>query len=235
MTTRGGTVLGLALSWGLACITQCSSTDKGHVSTCWGESSLETTLEPGNIQIEYINWERMKLDMLKKLRLYRKLDYNYLGDNIIVDVNSKYCQQMSLGFRIETIETAKNAATAVIPRNRTYQILTDICHLGNLSFVKSIHNKALLTDIQMSSLLGKMGIIPNLKNSKDLSQNLKLLSIQDKFLSYVNPNIELICKANLFLQGHHSKMIKFKKAWEHLWLEISTLENLLYGKRVKIT
>ena len=77
MATRGGTVLGLALSWGLACITQCSSTDKGHVSTCWGESSLETKLEPWNIQIEYINWERMKLDMLKKLRLYRKLDYNY--------------------------------------------------------------------------------------------------------------------------------------------------------------
>ena len=80
MATRGGTVLGLALSWVLACVTQCSSTDKGHVSTCWGESSLETKLEPWNIQIEYINWERMKLDMLKKLRLYRKLDYIYLGD-----------------------------------------------------------------------------------------------------------------------------------------------------------
>ena len=103
--------------------------------------------------------------------------------------------------------------------------------MGNLSFVKSIHNKALLNDSQMSSLLGKMSIIPNLKNSKDLSQNLKLLSLQDKFLSYVNPDIELICQANLFLQGHHSKMIKFKKGWEHLWLEISTLEHLIYGKK----
>ena len=149
MAPRGGTVLGLALSWVLSGVIQCSSTDKSNVSTCLGESSWDTTLEPWNIQIEYVNWGRMKLDMLKKLRLYRKLDYIYLGDNIIVDVNFQYCQQMSLGFRIETIETAKNAATAVMPRNRTYQILTDICHLGNLSFVKSIHNKALLNDSQM--------------------------------------------------------------------------------------
>ena len=109
MSTRGGTVLVLALSWGLAWVPQCSSTDKGRTSTCWGESSLGTKMEPWNIQIEFINWEMLKLDMLKKLRLYRKLDYIYLEGNIIVDLNSQYCQQMSLGFRIETIETAKNA------------------------------------------------------------------------------------------------------------------------------
>ena len=109
MAPRGGTVLGLALSWVLSGVIQCSSTDKSNVSTCLGESSWDTTLEPWDTQIEYVNWGRMKLDMLRKLRLYRKLDYIYLGDNIIIDVNGQYCQQLSLGFRIETITTTKNA------------------------------------------------------------------------------------------------------------------------------
>ena len=209
MDPIGCTVLGLALSWVLSGAIQCSNTSKSNVSPWMGESSWDTTLEPWDTEIEYVNWGRMKLDLLRKLRLYRKIDYIYLRDNIIIDVNGQYCQQLSLGFRIETITTTKNAATAAMPSNRPYQILTDICHLGNLSFVKSVHNKALLNDSQMSTLLGKMNITPNLKHRKDLSQNLRLLSLQDDLLSYVNPEIELICQANIFLQGHHSKMIKF--------------------------
>ena len=141
----------------------------------------------------------------------------------------QYCQYMSLGFRMEKIEAAKNAAQAVI-HNSKYQLLTDIINMGNLSFVRSTHNRALLDDIKLSSLLGKMSIITNL-NSKDLSHNLRILSLQDKFLSYVNTEIELICQANLFMQKHHSKMIRFKKGWENLWLEIFTLEDLIYGKK----
>ena len=227
MYTRGGTVLVLVLSWGLASVPQCSSTNTSETSTCWVESSLETQMKPWDIQIEFINWERLKLDMLKKLRLYRNLDYIYLARNIIVDKNFQYCQYLSLGFRMEKIEAAKNAAHAVI-HNMTYQLLTDIVNMGNLSYVRSTHNRALLDDIKLSSLLGKMSIITNL-NSKDLSHNLRILSLQDK--SYVNTEIQLVCQANLFMQGHHSKMIRFKKGWGDLWLEIFTLEDLIYGKK----
>ena len=189
MAPIGGTVLGLALSWVLSGAIQCSSTNKSNVSICMGESSWDTTLEPWDTEIEYVNWGRMKLDLLRKLRLYRNLDFVYLRDNIIIDVNGQYCQQLSLGFKIETIITMKNTATAAMPNNRPYQILMDICHLGNLSFVKSVHNKALLNDNQMSTLLSKMNIIPNLKHRKDMSENLEQLSLQGDMLSYINPEI----------------------------------------------
>ena len=218
MDVRAGTVL--LLSCGLAYVptTQCYSTDRGGSSTCWLESTLETQKKPWEIEIELINWDKLKLNMLKTLMLYRKLDYSYLDKNIIVDKNMAYCQYMSLGFRMEKIEVAKNAAQAVI-HNMKYQLLTDIIRMGNLSFVTSTHHRALLDDKKLSSLLGKMSIIPKL-DSKELVHNLSILSLQDRFLTYVNKESDLICQANLFMQKHHSKMIRFKKGWENLWVEI---------------
>ena len=178
----------------------------------------ETERKPWEIEIELINWDKLKLNMLKTLMLYRKLDYSYLDKNIIVDKNMAYCQYMSLGFRMEKIEVAKNAAQAVI-HNMKYQLLTDIIRMGNLSFVTSTHHRALLDDKKLSSLLGKMSIIPKL-DSKELVHNLSILSLQDRFLTYVNKESDLICQANLFMQKHHSKMIRFKKGWENLWVEI---------------
>ena len=92
MDTRAGTVLVcIVLSWGLAYVpsTQCYSTDRGGSSTCWLESSLETEMKPWDIEIELVNWDKLKLNMLKTLMLYRKLDYSYLDKNIIVDKNSE--------------------------------------------------------------------------------------------------------------------------------------------------
>ena len=77
MAPIGGTVLGLALSWVLSGVIQCSSTDKSNVSTCLGESSWDTTLEPWDTQIEYVNWGRMKLDMLRIFDLNLKESQNY--------------------------------------------------------------------------------------------------------------------------------------------------------------
>ena len=224
------TVLGLALSWVFSGA-QCSGTGKSKVSPCMGESNWHTTLEPWDTETEVVNWEKMRLDLLRKLKLYSNLDFIYLKDNMIIDVHGQYCLQLSLGFKIETITSTQNTATAAMPNNRPFQILTDICHLGNLSFVKSVHNKALLNDNQMSTLLSKMNIIPNLEHRKDMSENLEQLSLQGDMLSYINPEIEIICQSSLFLQGHHSKMVKFKAYWEQLWVEISTLEHLIYGKK----
>ena len=182
------------------------------------------------METEVVDWGRMRLDMLRKLKMYSNLDFIYLKDNMIIDVNGQYCMQLSLGFKIDSITTTKNTATAAIPHNRPYQLLTDIYKLGNLSFVKSAHNKALLNNSQMSTLFKTMSIIPNLKHRKDLSENLEQLSLQGDVLTYINPEIEIVCQSNIFLQGHHSKMVKFKTNWEQLWEEISTLEHLLYGK-----
>ena len=62
------TVLGLALSWVFSGAIQCSGTGKSKVSPCMGESSWHTTLEPWDTETEFVNWGRMKLDLLRKLR-----------------------------------------------------------------------------------------------------------------------------------------------------------------------
>ena len=102
--------------------------------------------------------------------------------------------------------------------------------MGNLSFVTSTHHRALLDDKKLSSLLGKMSIIPKL-DSKELVHDLSILSLQDRLLTYVNKESDLICQANLFMQQHHSKMVRFNKGWENLWMEIFTLEDIIYGKK----
>ena len=66
-------------------------------------------------------------------------------------------------------------------------------------------------------------------DGKELLHNLNNLSLKDRYLTYVDKESTLICKANLFMKQHHIKMDRFKKEWENLWMEIINLENIIYG------
>ena len=215
MDIRACTVLLLSCGLGSIPTTHGYSTDRGESSECWLESTLETERKSLEIENEVINWDELKLHMLKTLLLYRNMDYIYLDKNIMVDHNMAYCEFMSMGFKIEHIEVAKNSANAVL-HNMKYQLLTDVIRMGNMSLVTSTHHRALLDYQKLSSLLEKMNIITKL-DSKELIHNLSILSLKDRFLTYVDKESDLICQANLFMQQHHSKMVRFKKDWENLW------------------
>ena len=98
MDIRACTVL--LLSCGLCSIptTDCYGTDRGEASECLLESMLGTERKSLEIENEVINWDEIKLHMLKTLLLYKRMDYIYMDKNILVDNNRAYCESMSLGF-----------------------------------------------------------------------------------------------------------------------------------------
>ena len=65
----------------------------------------------------------MKVNLLKLLLLYKKMDYLYLNNSVIVDSNRAYCEGMSLGFKIENIVHTKNTAKAVLGKKEHHK-----CH-----------------------------------------------------------------------------------------------------------
>ena len=93
----------LILSWVLCSIpdTDCYGTGRGEASECFLESILSTERKTMGIENEVINWNEMKVNLMKILLLYKKMDYIYLNKSVIVDSNRAYCEVMSLGFKIE--------------------------------------------------------------------------------------------------------------------------------------
>ena len=184
MDIRACTVL--LLSCGLCSIptTDYYGTARGEASQCLLESMLGTERKSLEIQNEIFNWDELKLHMLKTLLLYKRMEYIYLDKNIMVDNNMAYCEFMSLGFEIEKIEVAKNSAKAVL-HHMEHQLLTDVIRMGNMSLVTSTHHRALLNDQKLSSLLVKMNIITKL-DGKELFHNLSILSLKDRYLTYVD-------------------------------------------------
>ena len=192
---------------------------------------LVTERKSLGIENETFNWDEIKLHMLKTFLLYKKLDFIYMENNILVDSNRAYCEFMSLGFKIENIEVARNSAKAVLHKME-YQLLTDVIRMGNMSLVTSTHHRVFLNDQKLSSLLKNMDIVTKL-DGKELLHNLNNLSLKDRYLTYVDKESALICKTNLFMKQHHIKMNRFKKEWENLWLEIVNLEDIIYGDQGK--
>ena len=227
MNIRACTVL--ILSCGLCSLptTDCYGTGRGEASECFLESILRTERKSLGIENEVINWDEIKLHMMKTLLLYKIMDYIYMDKSILVDSNRAYCEFMSLGFKIENIEVTRNSAKAVL-HQMEHQLLTDVIRMGNMSLVTSTHHRVFLNDQKLSSLLKNMDILTKL-DGKELSHNLNNLSLKDRYLTYVDKESALICQANLFMKQHHIKMDRFKKEWENLWMEIFTLEDIIYG------
>ena len=158
MDIRACTVLLLSCGLGSIPTTHCYGTDRGGSSECWLESTLGTERKSLEIENEVINWDELKLHMLKTLLLYKRMEYTYLDKNIMVDNNMAYCEFMSLGFKIENIEVAKNSAKAVL-HQMEHQLLTDVIRMGNMSLVTSTHHRVFLNDQKLSSLLKNMNIV----------------------------------------------------------------------------
>ena len=179
----------LILSWVLCSIpdTDCYGTGRGEASECFLESILSTERKTMGIENEVINWNEMKVNLMKILLLYKKMDYIYLNKSVIVDSNRAYCEVMSLGFKIENIEHTKNSAKALLDQIE-HQLLTDVIRMGNMSLVKSKHHRVFLNDQKLSSVLKNMGIETKL-NGKELIHNLNNLSLKDIFLTYTDKAI----------------------------------------------
>ena len=227
MNIRACTVL--TLSCGLCSIptTDCYGSGRDEASECFLESMLGTERKSLGIENEIINWDEIKLHMLKTLLLYKRMDYIYMDKSILVDSNRAYCEFMSLGFKIENIEVARNSAKAVL-HQMEHQLLTDVIRMGNMSLVTSTHHRVFLNDQKLSSLLKNMDIVTKL-DGKELLHNLNNLSLKDRYLTYVDKESAVICQTNLFMKQHHIKMNRFKKEWENLWMEIVNLEDIIYG------
>ena len=204
----------LILSWVLCSIPDidCYSTGRGAASECFLESILRTERKTTGVEIEVINWNRMKVNLMKILLLYKKMDYIYLNNSVIVDSNRAYCDCMSLGFKIENIEHTKNTAKALLGQIE-HQLLTDVIRLYNMSLVTSKHHRVFLNDQKMSLVLKNLGIKTRF-NKKELKHNLHYLSLKDIFLTYTDKDMALLCKANYFMKIHHKKMEMFKNQWE---------------------
>ena len=145
----------LILSWVVCSIpnTDCYSNGWGAASQCFLESHLTTERKTTGVENEVINWNRMKVNLLKLLLLYKKMDYLYLNNSVIVDSNRAYCEGMSLGFKIENIMHTKNTAKAVLGK-KEHQLLTNVIRLHNMSLVASKHHN----DQKLTLVLKNLGI-----------------------------------------------------------------------------
>ena len=222
------------LTW-IICTRPCTGWDStrwGADSQCFLESYLTTELKTTGVEIQKINWTSMKTHLLKVLLMYKKIDYQYLNNSFILDTNNGYCEGMALGFQIENIVHTKNTAKAMMG-HRDYQILTNVMTYHNMSLLSSRNHRAFLGADKMALVLKNLGIEPRLNGNKELSQNLQNLSLKDIFLTYTDKGIDLLCRANLFMKSHHRKMNIFIAQWIELWMEIISLEIIVYGEEEK--
>ena len=183
------------LSWIVCTIpyTGCYSTGWGAESQCFLESHLTTERKTTGVESEIINWNSMKINLLKLLLMYKRMDYQYLNNSFILDTNRGYCEGMSLGFKIADIVNTKNTAKAVIG-HKEHQILTNVVRFHNMSLMASRNHRVFLDDQKMALVLKNLGIEPKLNGNKELTQNLQHLSLRDIFLTYTDKGIDLLCK-----------------------------------------
>ena len=135
------------------------TTSKQTISQCFQETFLATEMKASEVSIQKVNWKEMKLHLLKILLMFKQMEFQWLGNRLILDTNHIYCDQMNLAFPIENIGKIKNLAKTVMPHNE-YQILTDVIHFQNLSLMTSKNHRAILQTDKMASLLKTLGIIP---------------------------------------------------------------------------
>ena len=107
----------------------------------------------------------MKINLLKLLLMYKRMDYLYLDNSFILKSNRAYCEGMSLGFKIEDIFHTKNTAKAVIGHTE-HQMLTNVIRFHNMSLMASRNHRVFLNDQKMTLVLKNLGIVPKLNGKR---------------------------------------------------------------------
>ena len=110
------------------------TTSKQTNSQCFQENFLTTEMKASEVEIQKVNWTEMKLHLLKILLMFKQIEFQWLGNGLILDTNKVYCKKMTLAFPIEHIVKTKNMAKAVMAHHN-YQILTDVIHFQDLSLL----------------------------------------------------------------------------------------------------
>ena len=141
--------------------------------------------------------------------MFKKIEFKWLGNGLILDTNHLYCDQMNLAFPIENIRRIKNLAKTVMPHNG-FQIFTDVIHFHNLSLVTSKNYRAILQTDKMAALLQNLEITLLVPARKEVLQN---LSLRDDTLTYTDKGQGLLCRANPFMRNLHQKMSTFMTMW----------------------